>query len=140
MKSTDPIHRQAVVAVIQRDDQLLTIKRSQTVRAPGQFCFPGGGIESGESAEEAIVREMQEELNVDVSPCNPIWNSTTPSGIELFWWSAEIRSGQTIIPNPEEVESFHWFSIEQIRRLPDLLVSNVAFFQSLDRGDFRLTF
>ena len=138
MKSTGQHRNQAVVAVIQRDHQLLTIRRSNAVIAPGQYCFPGGGIEPGESAEAAIVREMQEELSILIDPVNPFWNSITPSGIELSWWAANIRSGQTIIPNPAEVASYHWLSVAQIRSLPNLLISNVEFFQSLDRGEFEL--
>ena len=30
------------------------------------FCFPGGGVEKGESLEEALIREMKEELGVEV--------------------------------------------------------------------------
>jgi len=35
------------------------------VYAAGQWSFPGGGIDEGESSEEAIVRELSEELNSD---------------------------------------------------------------------------
>ena len=43
----------AAVAVILDGDKFLIIKRSANVRAPGQYCFPGGGIEAGESNEQA---------------------------------------------------------------------------------------
>ena len=33
-----------------------------TVTAPGKLCLPGGAIEKGETEEQALVREMQEEL------------------------------------------------------------------------------
>lgn len=130
--------REAAVAIICDCDRLLTIKRSETVRAPGEYCFPGGGIEGDETVEEALVREMREELNVLVNPVRSLWSSKSPSGIKLFWWIVELRSHQTIRPNPDEVASFDWLTLDQIRRLPKLLASNVEFLASLERGEFRL--
>ena len=45
-------------------DALLLEVRSQKVRQPGEVCFPGGRIESGETAAEAAVRETCEELGI----------------------------------------------------------------------------
>jgi len=39
--------RRGVVAVVMRGEQFLVIRRSQHVRAPGMYCFPGGTIEAG---------------------------------------------------------------------------------------------
>ena len=132
--------RQAAVAVISQADRLLTITRSQTVRAPGQVCFPGGGIESGESIADALVREMREELNISVMPLDAVWQSIGASGVELNWWRTEIVSGETIRPNPEEVHSYQWLTIDEISRLPNLLASNYEFFEALGRGEFQLRF
>ena len=65
--------KQAAIAVVRRADSFLGIKRSQTVRAPGKICFPGGQVENGESTEQAVVREMQEELGVTVKPIRKLW-------------------------------------------------------------------
>ena len=134
--SSDECPRQAVVAIIFDGDCLLTIKRSESVRAPGEYCFPGGGIESGETVQQALVREMREELNVLVRPLRSLWTSTSPTGVELFWWIVEIPNGQHLLPNPAEVASIGWLTIDQIRRLPNLLASNVDFLASLDKGEF----
>jgi 8-oxo-dGTP diphosphatase len=128
--------RQAAVAIIFDGVRLLTIKRSESVRAPGEYCFPGGGLEAGETVEEALVREMREELNILVRPIRSVWTSISPTGVELFWWIVEVQDGQAILPNPAEVASIEWLTIEQIRRLPKLLASNVEFFESLDKGEF----
>lgn len=43
-------------------------KRSENAkRAPGYFAFFGGGIEESESPEQGLVREINEELNIDIS-------------------------------------------------------------------------
>lgn len=132
------VPNQAAVAVIIRNDQFLTIKRSPWVRAPGQICFPGGGVEPGESIESAIVREMNEELGVNVVPIKPIWKSVAASGAELNWWRTKIQPGQLICPNPQEVASAQWLRLADIISLPLLLASNLAFFSALERGEIDL--
>nr|WP_089248294.1 CoA pyrophosphatase [Rhodococcus kyotonensis] len=49
--------------------RLLLTKRPSRLRAhPGQFALPGGGLDPGESAAEACLRELQEELGLVVTP------------------------------------------------------------------------
>ncbi len=48
------IRRRGVVAVVMRGDRFLTIRRSAEVLAPGKYCFPGGGIEAGETEVAAL--------------------------------------------------------------------------------------
>ena len=59
-----------VVAAIIRQQQGDTVKLFSTQRGYGDFKggweFPGGKIEPGETPEQALVREIQEELNVTV--------------------------------------------------------------------------
>lgn len=130
--------RQAAVAVIQQDNKFLAIKRSQTVRAPGKICFPGGGVEEGETIEEALVREMNEELGIAVIPIAPVWTSQSIRGFELNWYRATIKEGETIVPNLDEVESASWMTMEEMVSSPDLLDSNALFFQALSNGEFVL--
>lgn len=130
--------KRAAVAVISRQDKFLTILRSQTVRAPGKICFPGGGLESGESIEQALVREMKEELGILVTPTGYIWQSHSVRGFELNWWRAEIVEGEIINPNPDEVQSFQWMTPAEMIELPNLLDSNLEFFQALGRGEFKI--
>jgi len=133
-----PILRRGVVAVIVDQGRLLVIRRSQHVLAPGMHCFPGGGIEGDESEEAALVRELQEELNVTVRPLARMWANVTPWRISLAWWQAEIVLGQTPIANPAEVESIHWHTPAEMLALPDLLVSNSEFLQRLIAGELQL--
>lgn len=102
------------------------------------YCFPGGGIEPGESEPEALIREFQEELNVAVHPILPIWQSVAPWKIRLHWWTVEIPLSEKITPNPREVESFHWLKPIEIAALSDSLPSNFEFLAAWKRGDFTL--
>ena len=124
----------AVVAIITREKHFLVIKRSATVRSPNQFCFPGGMIEEGETPQEALVREMSEELNIDVVPVKEVWSSHTPKGTLLHWWTAKSDQLDRVFPNPEEVASYQWLTLEEIHTLDDVLVSNRKFFQAIADG------
>lgn len=124
--------------MIVRETRLLVIRRSQFVRAPRSFCFPGGGIEDSETEDEALTRELEEELSVAVNPVRRLWRSTTPWKVDLAWWLTHLDADETIVPCQEEVESIHWLSPSEIRDLPDLLESNREFLDAWDRGEFRI--
>src|SRR5881392_2635744 len=106
--------RQGVVAVIRRGEQFLVIRRSQHVRAPGMHCFPGGSIEPGESEDEALCRELLEELSLTARPLRLLWRNITPWNVALAWWLAEIDAEATITANPLEVEAYHWLTADEI--------------------------
>src|SRR5690242_925451 len=118
--------RRGAVAVVVRQGKLLVIKRAEIVRAPGAFCFPGGGIEAGESEQQALVREFQEELAAVIQPVRRLWHSVTRWGVELDWWLAYLPSEEQLVPNPAEVESVHWLTAAAMLAEPRLLESNRA--------------
>lgn len=132
------MHRIGVVAVIRDGPKLLVIRRSKHVVAPGAYCFPGGGIEPGESEQQALVRELREELGVETIPVRRIWQSTTPWGVQLAWWTAALRPGAVPVAAPAEVESWHWQTLDEIARLPALLASNHEFLRRLAGGEITL--
>ena len=134
----EPHQKQAAVAIIRDGQSFLAIKRSATVRAPGMICFPGGGVEPGETIADALVREMQEELSIKVTPEKQVWQSHSVRGYELNWWHASIVEGELIRIEPREVESFQWMTAVEMLALPNLLDSNLEFFQALERGEFEL--
>ena len=134
---TSPV-RYGVVAVIVREGRFLVIRRSRTVAAPRAYCFPGGGIEPGETEESALVRELQEELGVVVRPVARVWHNVTPWRVDLAWWSATIEPLAALVPAPAEVESAHWLLPEEIVLLPGLLSGNQEFLVALSRGEIAL--
>ncbi len=128
----------AVVAVVWESGRLLTIKRSALVKAPGMIGFAGGGVEPGERPVDAIVREMQEELNVAVDPLAHVWTGTTPSGIPLRFFHVAIQAGEILCPEPAEVESFAWYRPAELRQVPNLLSSAIDFLNQWDAGKISL--
>lgn len=132
-----PSPRRGVVAVITCQRRFLVIRRSLSVVAPGKYCFPGGGIEGNESEQRALVRELQEELHVQVAPQQRLWQSVTPWGIHLAWWTARLPEIPPPIPDPAEVESIHWWTAEEMLDQPELLASNRHFLDALASGEIR---
>lgn len=58
-----------VLGVLQRPDGkfLITRRKMDKEWAPGWWEVPGGGVRAGETAEEAVIRELKEETGIDVT-------------------------------------------------------------------------
>lgn len=54
-------------AILERDGKILLAKRSSTSSLPNKWEFPGGKIETGETPEECLQRELSEEFKIDVT-------------------------------------------------------------------------
>jgi 8-oxo-dGTP diphosphatase len=130
--------RRGAVAIIPRDGQVLVIRRSRTVVAPLTYCFPGGGIEDGESEEAALVREVREEIGIVVRPVRRLWQCVTAWKVELAWWLADMDPLALPVANPTEVESIHWLTPQEMAEMPGLLESNREFLALIGRGEIRL--
>ncbi len=57
------IYREAVRGIIKKNDKLLMVYSSKD----GDYKFPGGGVDAGETYEEALVREIREECGATVT-------------------------------------------------------------------------
>ena len=68
MAATHPLVLVAAVALLDPDGRVLIAQRPPGKAMAGLWEFPGGKIEDGESPEEALVRELREELGIAVKP------------------------------------------------------------------------
>lgn len=96
--------------------------------------FPGGKIEEGESEEESIVREIKEELNLDISISKKLKSFKTELEnviIELIPFICTIINGQVI---NREHEKVLWLKRKELSKLdwakPDLPI--VEFIKSIN--------
>ncbi len=121
MSHTPEQPMKGVIGIIRRDGRLLMIQRSRHVRVPLAWCFPGGEIEDGETQPQALVREMQEEINVATKAGELLMTQEKHDGrLILYCWSASIISGEPS-PNPREVAQVVWMTPDEIRRQEGLL-------------------
>ena len=119
-----------VVAVIRKDGLYLLIQRALNIRSGGLWCFVGGAVEPPESQEQALVREVQEEVGLEVCPIEKVWECLSPNRLwRLHCWSTSLQS-HTVTPNPNEVADYRWMTPAEISRWPDVLPSVFEFFDA----------
>jgi len=112
-------------AVIIRNGLILITQRGAGMDRAGKWEFPGGKIVEGESSEECIVREIKEELNIDISVTDwlkPVKYFYPDISIQLIPCTAEITGG-TI--NLIEHSKYEWVKTENLLTY-DLSFADVA--------------
>ena len=66
-----PVHV-AVGVIINNNNELLIALRPNDSHQGGLWEFPGGKVEPGERVQQALTRELHEELDICVSACEPL--------------------------------------------------------------------
>lgn len=73
LQKTDTKFLQVAAGVIKgTDGKILIAKRDESLHQGGLWEFPGGKIEAGETPEQALRRELKEELDIDVRSASPL--------------------------------------------------------------------
>lgn len=105
-------------AVIREKGMILVSNRPDTKAAAGKWEFPGGKVEPGESFGACIIREMQEELGLEVIPMDIIFDfiHSYPAGaIRLVFLRCLRKNGAE--PVAKEGQLFRWIPLEKMREL-----------------------
>lgn len=100
----------AAVALIDADGRVLLAQRPEGKSLAGLWEFPGGKVDPGETPEQALIRELQEELGIDTwtSCLAPLsFASHTYDDFHLLMPLYACRRWQGI-PHPREGQSLAW--------------------------------
>ncbi len=112
--------RVRVAGIIVDDNRLLLISHK---KGPDIYwLLPGGGVDFGESLEEALVREFKEELNITINVHRPafICDSIDPTGerhiINIFFHCSYNR-GDYSIGQEERLLGYEFFTRKEIEKI-----------------------
>ena len=61
-----------VAAVIVKDNKFLITRRAPKLKLEGMWEFPGGKVELEETVQQALQRELQEEIGINVTTAEPL--------------------------------------------------------------------
>lgn len=101
--------------IILKDHKILLIKRSNyTPIYAGYWACPGGRAESGETAEQNVIREVKEEVNLDFYPTEVLTTATWEN--RFLYRFLGTWSGNIIIQE-EEVTDYNWFTFEEAKKM-----------------------
>lgn len=107
---------EVTAAIIREGEKILICQRPKGKNCELLWEFPGGKIEPGESGEQCIVRECQEELDVTVKPLKKVFDVTsayTDRTIHLQFYECEILKS---VPAAKEHQVICWVTKAELDR------------------------
>lgn len=114
----------SAAALIDTDGRVLVASRPEGTFMPGFWEFPGGKIEPGETPEEALRREIKEELGIEISciwPFTFISEKREDHHVVVLLYICREWEG---IPEPKIGQQLKWVRIKELNKLENMLPSN----------------
>lgn len=104
-------------AIIERDGRWLMARRLKGTHLEGLWEFPGGKVDPGESLDQCLVRELDEELGVAARVGRLRWSTThdyPAKRVQLHFYDCTI-DGE---PQPRLGQELRWVSASELSTLP----------------------
>lgn len=110
----------SAVAMLDGERRVLIQQRSAHRSMAGLWEFPGGKIEDGETPEQALIRELEEELGVLVraQDCQPLGFASDALGdrhLLLLLFAVHQWTG---VPAALDADALRWATVDELRSLP----------------------
>lgn len=124
------INVQAVAGILQKENKILLAERPQGKPYSGFWEFPGGKIETNETGEQALIRELHEELGIEVNTAQLLFPHiyTYPDKIvHLQVWLVSQFKGE---PHGKENQTLRWVTMSEMMSMK-LLEGNWAILDKL---------
>lgn len=125
MSDKKPCLDVAVGVLINAEGEVLLAQRPENKSWSGWWEFPGGKLEAGESAKDALIRELKEELDVHISAATPWVNfdyEYPKTKVRLAFFLVTAWEGE---PKGLEGQRFAWTKPDKAAELGELLPASV---------------
>lgn len=104
-----------VCAIIISEDRVLICQRSEKMKLPLKWEFPGGKIESNESETDGLKREIFEELKIEIEvhqKLSEVEHHYADFSIQLTPYICNIKKGN---PLPMEHKQIKWVAFKELK-------------------------
>lgn len=132
-------HREVAVIIVNEEGKMLLEKRAPTKKqSPNKWALCAGHIESGDIPENAIVREMKEEIGVDISINDLEFIKIAKRNVKFndklynrafqytYFWRTDKKENEFIVQQ-EELTEVKFFEIGNVKKLCKQHDRNLAF-------------
>jgi len=124
-------------AIIIENEKVFIAKRKPPGRMPGMWEFPGGKIEDGETPEYCLMRELREELEIDVVIDDHIGTNLHRYDfytVELMAYRANIVAGEIKLNDHADMA---WVSADEIESF-EFAPADLPFVEMIKDGRIKL--
>ena len=107
----------AIIVLIEKENKLLLARSRHFL--PSMYSVLAGFVEPGEPLEEAVAREVKEEVGVDIKDIKYFGSQPWPFPHSLMIGFTASYAGGEIILDDSEIEDAGWFTIDHLPTIPD---------------------
>ena len=106
----------SMIVLVTRGDEILLARSPRFVT--GVYSTLAGFAEPGESAEDCLVREVREEVAVEVRNIQYVGSQCWPFPHSMMLGFHAEYAGGEIVMQPDEIEDARWFNVHDLPPLP----------------------